>query len=61
MMACFNTEKFRDFIFKSAFLQKFDIKEETVNEIRTNDEALMKFAFLWLKFALFGETTIEVK
>ncbi len=61
MMACFNTEKFRDFIFKSAFLQKFDIKEETVNEIRTNDEALMKFAFLWLKFALFGETTIAVK
>ncbi len=61
MMACFNIEKFRDFIFRSPFLQKFDINEETVHLIRVDDEELLKFSFLWLKFALFRETTIKVK
>lgn len=61
MMACFNTEKFRDFIFKSAFLQKFDIAKKTVDLIRYDDEALLGFAFLWLKFALFREKTLNLK
>lgn len=61
MMACFNTEKFRDFVFKSAFLEKFDIDDKTVNSIKSDDEELLKFSFLWLKFALYSQTTIRLK
>ena len=61
MMSCFNIEKFRDFIFKSAFLQKFEVEEETVSSITNDDEELLRFAFLWLKFALFREPTMKPK
>lgn len=61
MMACYNTERFRDFIFNSPFLKKFDVGEQTVERIRNDDEELLKFAFLWLKFALFGEKTLKVR
>ncbi len=61
IMACFNTEKFRDFIFKSAFLKKFEVTEDIIAEIRIDDEALLNFAFLWLRFALFREKTLTLK
>ncbi|MDD3471603.1 MAG: YkgJ family cysteine cluster protein [Syntrophaceae bacterium] len=61
MMACFNTEKFRNFVFESAFLNKFDVPLETVDKIRQDDEALLKFAFSWIKFALFREKTLSLK
>ncbi len=61
MMACYNTERFRDFIFKSAFLERFEVDADLVEEIRRDDVKLLEFAFRWLKFALFAEPTIAVK
>ena len=61
VMACYNTERFRDFIFKSGFLQKFDIDEEVVAGLLQNDVKLLEFAFLWLKFALFHEPVLTPK
>jgi len=29
--------------------------------MRHQDEALLRFAFLWLRFSLFGEETVRVK
>lgn len=60
-MACYNTEKFRDFIFKSPFLQKFDIDQELVESLRQNDFKLLEFAFQWLKFALFQEPVLRLR
>ena len=59
--ACYDLDKFRSFIFGSTFLQRFAIEEETVAAIKESDEALLRFSFRWLKFALFGESTIEVR
>lgn len=61
VMACYNTERFRDFIFKSAFLNKFQIPADVTEQIRTNDFKLLDFAFLWLKFALFGEPVMSIR
>lgn len=61
MMACYNLERFRDFIFKSAFLRKFEVDDHTVASIREDDVKLLEFAFLWLKFALFSEPTLKVR
>ena len=61
MMACYNLERFRDFVFKSAFLNKFAIDAHVVEEIRSDDVKLLELAFQWLKFALFAEPTIAVK
>jgi len=61
VMACYNTERFRDFIFESAFLDKFQIPADFIEQIRADDFKLLEFAFLWLKFALFGEPVMSVR
>ena len=58
--ACYNQDKFREFVFGSTLLDRFDVDEDFVDEMRQNDEALLRFAFLWLRFSLFGEQTMKV-
>ncbi|MBF0341003.1 MAG: YkgJ family cysteine cluster protein [Magnetococcales bacterium] len=60
-MASTNPEEFRRFVFESTFLQRFDIPEETIDKIRDDDEAMLDFAFAWLKGILFGDKTTPVK
>ena len=43
------------------FFDQFKIDPETVEAIRSDDVALMKFAFKWLRFSLFNEPLIEVR
>jgi uncharacterized protein len=60
-MVCYNIDKFRRFIFESKFLERFVVDDETVEKIRKDDVELLKFGFRWLKFALFGEDTIQIR
>jgi len=60
-MVAYNIDKFRDFVFKSSFFDKFDVEDETKNRIENDDLELLKFGFQWLRFSLFGEKTIQVK
>jgi len=59
--ACYDLDKFREFVFESTLLQKFVVDEDFVEEMRYDDEVLLRFAFLWLRFSLFGEKTVQVK
>lgn len=59
-MACYDLDAFRRFVFESSFLDRFDIAEESLNRIRTDDIELMAIACRWLKFSLFGETTLQI-
>ena len=59
--ACYDLDRFRRFVFDTTLLQKFDIDEDFVDEMRRDDEALLRFAFMWLQFSLFGEKTMKVK
>ncbi|MGC8602191.1 MAG: YkgJ family cysteine cluster protein [Desulfomonilaceae bacterium] len=54
IMACYNIPKFREFIFKSSFLTKFELSLDEIELIRENDSFLLEFSFKWLKFAFFG-------
>lgn len=60
-MVCYNIDKFRDFIFSSSFLDKFEIDEELPQKLKEDDVALLEFGYDWLKFALFGEETMTIK
>jgi Fe-S-cluster containining protein len=60
-VACYDLDKFREFVFSSTLTQRFDVDEDFVHEMRHSDEALLRFAFLWLQFSLFGEKTVKVK
>jgi len=60
-MALYNVDKFRDFVFKSTFLDRFDVDKERIEKIRDSDIGLLKFAIDWLKFGLFGQKLFRVK
>jgi len=59
--ACYDLDGFRSFVFESSFCERFDVQPEALEELKTNDEALLNFAFRWLRFALFAEPTLKVK
>ncbi|MGO8821501.1 MAG: YkgJ family cysteine cluster protein [Desulfomonilaceae bacterium] len=61
MMACYNLRKFREFIFRSSFLTKFELSSEDIELIRENDVILLEFSFRWLKFALFGIPALKLR
>ena len=59
--ACYDLDKFREFIFNSTFLSRFELDDSLMAELRTDDRALMHFAFRWLRFALFAEPTMKLR
>ena len=59
--ACYDLDKFREFVFGSTLLERFEVDEEFIEEMRYDDEGLLRFAIQWLRFSLFGERTVKVK
>jgi Fe-S-cluster containining protein len=59
--ACYDLDTFRQFVLESTLLQRFEVDENLVEELRYDDEGLLRFAFLWLRFSLFGERTMKLK
>ncbi len=60
-LACYDIDRFRDFVFKSTFLTKFIVDKDTQKNIKEDDIALLNFGYKWLHFALFGEDTMTIK
>ena len=60
-MALYNLDKFREFVFKSTFLDRLEVEPERIEKIRKDDGELLKFAFDWIKFGLFGKKVFWVK
>ncbi len=58
-MAAYDLDTFREFIFSTSFVKRFDLDGALVEELRTDDRALLRFAFRWLRFALFAEPTVR--
>jgi hypothetical protein len=59
--ACYDLDSFREMVFESTMLQRFDVDEDFIEEMRYDDEGLLRFAYLWLRFSLFGEPTMKVR
>jgi Fe-S-cluster containining protein len=59
LMACFDLDTFSNFVFNSTFLQRFNIDVKTTQEIKADEEALLKFGFEWLRFVLFKEGSFQ--
>ena len=60
-LASTNLEKFRDFIFNSTFLETYTIDQATLDEIKEDDVALIKFSYLYLASSLFGTNDLKIK
>ena len=60
-LACYDLDNFREFIFQSNFFNFFKIDEKIKEKVKFDDEALLDFAFSWLRFSLLGEPTLTLK
>lgn len=60
---CYNIDKFKEFVFKSSFLERYDIPEDRIEEIKNDDVKLLQFGFEWLKATFFkaGEENFQAK
>lgn len=60
-MACYDTDRFRRFIFQSKFLDHFELDEASREKLRSDDVELMLFGFKFLKYILMMEETLKAK
>lgn len=61
VMACFDLDRFRRFVFDTRFLELFDVDETRQEVLREDDEELLEFAMQWLQFSLLKEKTMRLK
>ena len=57
----YNLDKFREFVFKSSFLDRYEVDETTLKQIKDDEIALLKFGLTWLKWLLFKEGDFKPK
>ena len=55
MVACYNLDLFREFIFKTRFLESFEVDEDIRSKIGADDAGLLDFAFNYLDRTLFPD------
>ena len=57
----FDVDYFRAFVFGSTFLEIYDIPEERIEKVRTDDTELLRLSYEWLRQAIFAEETLQFK
>jgi hypothetical protein len=60
-MVSYNLDKFQKFVFESSFLQRYDVDQATLDAIKDDEIALLKFGIKWLKWLLFKEGDFKMK
>ncbi len=60
-MACYDLDRFREFIRSEGFSATFDIDDETRQALYEDDLALLKFGEQMIRQIMFGEETIKQK
>jgi Fe-S-cluster containining protein len=60
-LASYNLDKFREFVFESSFLDRYDVDKSNLNRIRDDEIELLKFGLKWLKWLLFKEGDFKLK
>jgi len=56
-MAVYNIDRFRDFVFNSSFLKRYKVKAALTQKMETEDVALLRFGFDWVRFFVWGQKT----
>ena len=59
-MACYDIDRFREFVFAESFAKLFELKPEERESFATDDVALLQFAFRFLRQVMFGEESIAL-
>jgi len=57
----FDIDAFRDFVYNSTFLDRFELEPQLVEDCKTMDDILLDVGFAWVRFGLFGQKTLKLK
>lgn len=60
-LACYDIDRFKQFLNSPSFLTVYDISDEEFQRINKDDVECLKFAYRLLKQVLFGEESIPLK
>jgi Fe-S-cluster containining protein len=60
-MASTDLDKFRSFVLSDSFRNTYEVDQETIDSIKDDDIALMKFSFKYLASSLFGTQDLKIK
>lgn len=60
-LAAYDLDRFREFVFASRFLDRFEVATEDLEAAKQNDEGLLRLAFHWLRFTLFRHATLKLR
>ena len=60
-LVSYNIDKFREFVFESSFLQRYEIDADQLVKIKEDEIALLQYGLKWLKWLLFKEGDFEMK
>jgi Fe-S-cluster containining protein len=56
-LASYDLDQFRQFVFDGGLLDRLELSPRVVEQLKTDDVRLLRFAFAWMRLALFGEMT----
>ena len=60
-MASYDLDRFAQYVFNSGLLDRFEVTDDEIKAMRTDEVVLMKFGFRYLKFLLLLEETLKLK
>jgi len=60
-MTCYDVDRFRAFVASDGFAEIYDVPDEELKGILTDDVAALQFGFRFLRQVLFGEASIATK
>ncbi len=60
-MAAYNTDDFKDFVFKSSFLKRYKVSSAHKKKMKQDETELLKFGFEWIKLFIWGIKSQKIK
>ena len=60
-LVSYNLDKFREFVFESSFLNRYQVDKNVLKRIKEDEIELLKFGLKWLKWLLFKEGDFKLK
>lgn len=61
IMAVYDLDRFRDFVLRTTFLERFELEPERIDAIKEDETALQDLGFDWVRFGLLGQKTLKLK
>ena len=60
-MACYDLDRFREFVTSASFNELYDLPADLQEQIRTDEVALMEFGFRLMRQVMFNEMSIAIR